>query len=159
MKRRRWNPVALHAGDVGEGVRVSAVRAPSWTRHRVRDSADAVVAVRRIIPSDDEREFFVALYLDTKNALKAWSIVSIGTLSASLVHPREVFRPAIVVGAFALVVGHNHPSGDASPSREDLEVTERLKEAGKWIGIELLDHVVIGAGKEHTSLRERGHIA
>ena len=102
----------------------------------------------------EERECFFALLLDSKHRLKRRVLVSIGTLSASLVHPREVFREAIRSAAAALVVAHNHPSGDPEPSAEDIEVTRRLHEAGKLLGIPLLDHVVVGDGR-FVSLRER----
>lgn len=91
----------------------------------------------------DEREHFVLLALDGKHRLKKEILVSIGTLAMSLVHPREVFRPAIEEGAAGVIVVHNHPSGDPTPSAEDLQVTRRLEEAGKLLGIPLLDHVVV----------------
>ncbi|MCZ6690204.1 MAG: DNA repair protein RadC [Planctomycetota bacterium] len=104
-----------------------------------------------------EKEVFYVLLLDSKNRLIRDEVVSIGTLTASLVHPREVFRPAIRAAAAAILVAHNHPSGDCTPSREDIEVTARLRSAGELIGIPLLDHVIIGAGR-YVSLAERGRI-
>lgn len=101
-----------------------------------------------------ERETFHALVLDAKHRLVARTRVSEGTLSASLVHPREVFRPAIQWAGAALVVVHNHPSGDAEPSPEDLAVTRRLVDAGRLLGIELVDHLVLGDGA-FVSIRER----
>ncbi|TLM97475.1 hypothetical protein FDZ73_24970, partial [bacterium] len=83
--------------------------------------------------------------------------VSIGSLNASLVHPRELFKNAIKKSAAALILVHNHPSGDPSPSREDIDVTRRLAEAGKLLGIEILDHVIIGDLK-YVSLKEKGII-
>jgi DNA repair protein RadC len=76
-------------------------------------------------------------------------IISIGSLSSNIVHPREVFRNACMVSASCIVVAHNHPSGDPSPSREDIEITKKLSEAGKIIGIELLDHVIIGYDRNY----------
>ncbi len=102
-----------------------------------------------------EKEMFFALLLDSKNRLVGEEVVSVGTLTASLVHPREVFRPAIRDCAASIIVAHNHPSGDPSPSAEDLDVTARLKSAGELIGIPVLDHVIIGAGT-YASLAERG---
>ncbi len=99
-----------------------------------------------------QREVFVALLLDVQNRLQGEALVSIGTLTSSLVHPREVFRPAIAQGAAAVIVAHNHPSGDPDPSQADREVTRRLIRAGRLVGIPLLDHVVIGAGR-FASLR------
>lgn len=102
-----------------------------------------------------EKETFYSLLLDSKNRLIREEAVSVGTLTASLVHPREVFRGAIRESAASLIVAHNHPSGDPSPSAEDLEVTARLRSAGEVIGIPILDHVILGAGS-YTSLAERG---
>jgi DNA repair protein RadC len=101
-----------------------------------------------------ERERFLVLLLDGKHRLKRREVVSEGTLTTSLVHPREVFRPAVRESAAAVVVVHNHPSGDPEPSLEDVEVTRRLIEAGRLLGIPLLDHVVVGDGR-FASLRER----
>jgi DNA repair protein RadC len=83
--------------------------------------------------------------------------VSLGTLTASLVHPREVFQPALVHSAASLIVAHNHPSGDPEPSADDRATTRRLERVGRLVGIPLLDHVVLGAGS-HVSFRERGWI-
>ncbi len=100
-----------------------------------------------------DRERFVVVLLDTKNAVVGTPTVSIGTLSSSLVHPREVFKPAIQAGAASVILAHNHPSGKTEPSREDREVTKRIAEAGETLGIEVLDHLVIGdtffSFKEH----------
>ena len=104
-----------------------------------------------------EREEFHVLLLDGKHRLNRVSRVSEGTLTTSLVHPREVFRDAVRSAAAAVMVVHNHPSGDPEPSREDLEVTERLVRAGRLLGIPLLDHLVIAEGG-YVSLRERGWI-
>ena len=90
-----------------------------------------------------KKEHFICLYLDTKNNIIKEEVVSVGTLNASLVHPREVFKTAIKESANSLILVHNHPSGDVSPSVEDLEITERLKEVGEGLGIKLLDHLVI----------------
>ncbi len=102
-----------------------------------------------------EREHFLALYLDARHRVTAVETVSIGSLDASLVHPREVFRPALALGAAALIVAHNHPSGCPSPSADDLELTRRLLHCGRLLGIELLDHVIV-AGDRQASLREEG---
>src|SRR5215210_9369188 len=93
-----------------------------------------------------DRERFVVVLLDTKNAVIGTHTVSVGTLSSSLVHPREVFKPAIQAGAAAVILAHNHPSGHVEPSREDREVTKRTVEAGQTLGIGVLDHPVIGEG-------------
>jgi DNA repair protein RadC len=99
-----------------------------------------------------QEEFCVAM-LDTKNRLIKHEFISKGTLNASIVHPREVFRPAVVHAAAAIIVLHNHPSGDPTPSQEDLDITRRLVEAGNIIGINLLDHLIVG-GATFTSLKE-----
>ncbi len=101
------------------------------------------------------KEHFKTLLLDTKNRLIRIATTSIGTLDSSVVHPREVFKDAIGVSAASILVVHNHPSGDPTPSPEDRNVTLRIAEAGKILGIELLDHVIIGDGK-WVSMKERG---
>jgi DNA repair protein RadC len=102
------------------------------------------------------QETFHVLSLDSKNNLLDRHVVSIGLVDSSLVHPREVFRRAIETGAAALILVHNHPSGDVSPSAEDIRITKQLIEAGRIIDIKVLDHVVIGAGDRFVSLRENG---
>lgn len=120
----------------------------------IRQPLEVVEFLRRVV-RDDAREHFVALYLDGRHRPIAHQVVSIGTASASLVHPREVFQPAILVGACAVIVAHNHPSGDPSPSREDREITQRLAQAGALLGISLLDSVVFTRTGEFVALRER----
>jgi DNA repair protein RadC len=94
-----------------------------------------------------DREEFLDIMLDGKNRPLGFHVVSIGTLTASLVHPREVFKAAILANAAAIIVVHNHPSGDPTPSAEDVAITQRLRQAGELLGIRLLDHVVIGDGR------------
>jgi DNA repair protein RadC len=102
-----------------------------------------------------KKEVFVSLLLDSKNRLIREIKVSEGTLTNSLIHPREAFREAIRESAASVIFVHNHPSGDPEPSRDDIAVTERLKATGDIIGINVLDHVIIGEGK-YVSLKERG---
>ena len=102
---------------------------------------------------DQEREHFLMLSLDTKNALKAVHIISIGSLNANIVHPREVFYFAIQDRAAAIIVGHNHPSGDPHPSQADIDVTKKLKAGGELLGIELYDHIVFGDSR-YVSMKE-----
>ena len=90
------------------------------------------------------KEHFYALFLDTKNRIIGEELISVGTLNASLIHPREVFNPAIKASANSIILVHNHPSGNCKPSAEDKDITEKLKEAGKILGIKVLDHVIIG---------------
>lgn len=100
-------------------------------------------------------EQFIVLHLDTKNAIRSMQVVSTGTMSASLVHPREVFRAAILNGASRIIVLHNHPSGDPEPSVEDTAMMERLQEAGKIIGITLLDALIVCQNR-YVSFADRG---
>ena len=101
-----------------------------------------------------DREHFIVLLLNQKNGIIGINTVSVGNLSSSIVHPREVFKPAIVAGAASIIVAHNHPSGDPTPSSNDIYVTTRLKEAGDILGIAVLDHVIIGDGC-YVSLKAR----
>lgn len=103
----------------------------------------------------EEREHFFTVLLNTKNHCLGIEEVSVGSLNSSIVHPREVFRAAIRRSAAALIVAHNHPSGDCTPSREDMEVTRRLTEAGRLLGIDVLDHVIFGDGVI-LSFKEKG---
>lgn len=93
--------------------------------------------------NDSKKENFLAFYLDTQNRLIERQIISIGTLNASLVHPREVFEPAITLHSASIIIAHNHPSGELESSKEDKEVTKRLKEAGFLLGIEIVDHIIL----------------
>ena len=104
-----------------------------------------------------KKEHLKSLLMDTKNRVLAIKTVSIGDLSSSIVHPREVFKDAVVASAASLIIAHNHPSGDPTPSSEDVAVTKRLMQAGEIMGIDLLDHIVIGDGV-FASLKERGLI-
>lgn len=114
---------------------------------------------RRIYPSlrEQKKESFIELCLDTKNQIIKEETISVGSLNANVVHPREVFKTALAESAAHIIIVHNHPSGDPAPSREDIEITKKLVEAGKIIGIEVLDHVIIGEGR-HFSMKEAGHI-
>ena len=117
---------------------------------RFLSSASEAARFLHSLMADSMREEFHALMLDSRHRLLGHRVMSIGSLQSSIVHPREVFRPAIRLAAAALVVGHNHPSGDPSPSSEDQAVTDRLKEVGSIIGIQLLDHLVLGESRYHS---------
>lgn len=104
---------------------------------------------------DKEKEHFWAIGLSVKQRIKYVELVSMGILTSALVHPREVFRRAIREAVASLIVGHNHPSGDVTPSRDDIEITKKLKETGVVIGIPLIDHVVINY-EGHYSIMEKG---
>ncbi|MBI3800232.1 MAG: JAB domain-containing protein [Deltaproteobacteria bacterium] len=104
-----------------------------------------------------DREEFIVLLLDAKNKLLGFHVVSVGSLTASVVHPREVFKVAILGNAVALILVHNHPSGDPLPSAEDVAITTRLCQIGEVLGIKILDHVVIGEGR-YVSFVEDGYL-
>jgi len=104
---------------------------------------------------DVTKEHFISLLLDTRNRVMKMQTVSVGSLDASIVHPREVFKDAIAASAASVIVAHNHPSGDPTPSAEDRKVTARLVEAGQILGIEVLDHLIIGDGR-WVSLKQQG---
>lgn len=103
------------------------------------------------------QEHFVVAYLNTKNQVIHRQTIFIGSLNASIVHPREVFKEAFRRSAASIICFHNHPSGDPQPSREDIEVTKRLVECGKLLGIEVLDHLIIG-DKKYVSMKEKGYM-
>lgn len=104
---------------------------------------------------DHKRELFLALLLDNKHRVLREVAISEGSLTASIVHPREVFAPVVRESAAAVLFVHNHPSGDPTPSREDLELTGRLRQAGELMGVRVLDHIIIGSGS-YVSLADRG---
>lgn len=133
------------------GKRLGRVRNPG--RPVISSPADVDGLLRGRIAGQD-RENFVVVLLNTKNEVMEAPVVSVGTLSSTLVHPREVFKPAIRASAASVVLSHNHPSGRVEPSREDREITKRLVNAAEIIGIEVLDHVIIG--DEYFSMKERG---
>jgi len=109
---------------------------------QVREPRDVYRLMRPRL-KDADREHFYALLLNTKNTVLAVELISIGSLNASIVHPREVLKPAIVASAASILLVHNHPTGDPAPSREDVEFTRRMAKCGELIGIELLDHVIV----------------
>ena len=112
---------------------------------QIRSSADASTLLHTYL-ADVDREHFVVLMLDQKNKIIGINTVSVGSLTASVVHSREVFKPAILSNAAAIILAHNHPSGQPQPSQEDRILTVRLVAAGKLLGISVLDHVIIGDG-------------
>lgn len=136
------------------GRRVAALRSQIGSP-RIRGPEDVY---RRMAPHLRAlaQEEFHALFLNTQHAVLGEALVTRGILDASLIHPREVFRPAIEVGAAAVILVHNHPSGDPTPSAEDRAVTRQLQAAGKMLGIPVLDHVVVGAGCWRTARAEGG---
>jgi DNA repair protein RadC len=139
----------------GPRVSVRLVREGAAMLERPRIGGPADVERLLIHLRDLDREVFCALHLDGKHRLISYEEVSRGSLTSTLVHPREVFKAAILVSAAAILVAHNHPSGDPTPSAEDVQVARRLREAGELLGIPLVDSIVIGAVGCH-SLREHG---
>lgn len=143
MRELRWTVVREPGTDSKLSPNISAPEA-AWA------------LVRTLIP-DDDREHFLVLMLNTQNYYVGHFEVSTGTQSASLVAPREVFGPAIRDGAASLILAHNHPSGDATPSREDLTLTRQLMEGAKILDLRIHDHVIVGMGSDHNvSLAQRG---
>jgi DNA repair protein RadC len=102
----------------------------------------------------ETKEYFLSLHLDGKNKVSCIDMVSVGSLNQSIVHPREVFKSALLSSSAGIILLHNHPSGDPTPSMEDIEITRRLKEGGELLGIMVLDHIIIG--ESYLSLVERG---
>lgn len=100
-------------------------------------------------------EVFILITLNIKNIVTGYFEVHRGTINTSLVHPREVFKRALLNNASDIIVAHNHPSGDPNPSKEDIQITKRLKEAGNLLGINLLDHIIVGEDK-YISFKEKG---
>ena len=127
--------------------------APTFPATAIRTSRDVAEAFAFLVEADRE-QFWVAA-LDGKNRIACTHQVSIGTMTASLVHPREVLKVLVLTSAAACVLVHNHPSGDPTPSVEDVAITERLVQAGSIMGINVLDHVVLGLGR-YTSFADEG---
>jgi DNA repair protein RadC len=114
--------------------------------------------IAAVFIGDEDREVFFVMCLNTKNRVVAVHRCHVGGLNASLVMPREVFKSAILNNCASIIVSHQHPSQDVTPSREDISVTERLVEAGKILGIEVLDHLIVNASADYYSLKEKGYI-
>lgn len=123
---------------------------------RITSPRSAVNVINEVFDMENmTKEHFIILALGTKMNILGAHIVHVGSVNAAIVHPREVFQLALLNNATSIMAFHNHPSGDSAPSNEDIIVTKRLRDAGQILGIELLDHIVVGHG-EYTSLREKG---
>jgi DNA repair protein RadC len=144
----REDPPATYS--VSQVARRRARRSPP----QLEGPEDLYRLLKPLLANQDREQFYV-VPLSTKHHVLAVELVSVGSLNASIVHPREVFKPAIRCSAAAIVVGHNHPSGVAEPSNEDREFTQRLQRAGQVLGIRLLDHLIVGDGS-YVSLRKEG---
>ncbi len=136
-------------------LKVVRERRTGYGSRRTLNTSAEVYECFRVRFDKADREEFLAVFLDGKNRLIGFNVVSVGSLTASLVHPREVFKPAILANAAALVIVHNHPSGDPTPSAEDQAITDRLKKAAELLGMSLLDHVVIG-DRRYVSFADTG---
>ena len=156
---------AIETSKQFKTIRLRSIR-PVFTTKVVRECAPAYLEHKRftepkqiyemfldLIP--ETKEHFLCLHLDGKNRIVCLDAVSIGSLNQSIVHPREVFKSAVMSSAAAIVLIHNHPSGDPTPSKEDLVITKRLKECGELLGITVMDHIVVGDGV-YVSFVERG---
>jgi len=122
----------------------------------ITNPEDAVKLVKNRLKGK-KKEYFLAILLDSRNQPVNIAQISIGSLNVSIVHPREVFKEAISASAASLILVHNHPSGDATPSDEDIQITRRLKESGEIVGVDVFDHIII-AGNDFTSLKAQGII-
>jgi DNA repair protein RadC len=136
-----------------------ARRLESFTEEEKPRISSPEAVYRFIYPKlrEQKKESFIALYLDTKNQLIREEIISIGSLNANIVHPREVFKTAIAESAAAIIVAHNHPSGDPAPSQNDIDITRKLIETGRIVGIDLYDHIITGNGR-FLSMKEQNLI-
>ena len=139
-------------------VSIKMVRESSvlYNIRRISEPKDIVDLGKKFLDELDREELIVAC-LNTKNEVNSINVVSIGSLNNSVVHPREVFKAAILSNAASIVMIHNHPSGDVTPSKEDKEITLRIKESGIILGIKLLDHIIIG-NDTYYSFKEHGDI-
>lgn len=142
----------LAAAELGKRI----YRKHSEGRYTIRSPEDAAAYLMTDMSSLSQ-EHFVVLFLNVKNEIMHKQTLFIGSLNSSIVHPRDIFREAVKRSAASIVCAHNHPSGNPSPSPEDIEVTKRLIEAGSIMGIELLDHIIIGDHK-FISLKEKGYM-
>jgi DNA repair protein RadC len=127
---------------------------PELKDFNIKDPQSVVKAIRASI-KDKAKEHFKLILLNPRNKIIGISTISIGTLNTSLAHPREIFKEAIINNAMSVVLAHNHPSGDPEPSEDDLTITKRLTEAGKILGIEVVDHIIIGKNN-FCSFKEKG---
>jgi DNA repair protein RadC len=129
---------------------------PVKDKRAIRSPEDALQEVKAKLKGK-KKEHFLAILLDTRNQVIGIAPISVGSLDSSVVHPREVFREALAASAASVIFVHNHPSGDPSPSEDDIKLTQRLVEAGKIMGVEVLDHVVV-ADSAYASLKGMGSI-
>ena len=139
-----------------EGYAIKVVREPQlpFPKSAIYGPEGAVEILRRQLALED-REVFAVVLMNARNQVLGINTVSIGSLTASIVHPREVFKAEILMNAANIILAHNHPSGDPSPSKEDIEITRRLTKAGEILGIQVLDHLIL-TDTDFLSFKERG---
>lgn len=146
-------------GKAKAGILVAAFELARRGLHKGLGARPVIRSPLDVLPllddiKDQQREHFLCLYLNARNQVIYKEVVSIGSLSSSILHPREVFQPAVSHSAASVVFAHNHPSGDVSPSQGDTDLTRRLVQAGEIMGIDVLDHLIIGAD-DFLSLQDR----
>jgi DNA repair protein RadC len=148
-----------HPPHIGAGMK-GMIMELKTRKKQIKGSHDVAPIFRSILDAecevDRDKEHFWVMGLDTKHRVQYLELVTLGLLNSSLVAPREVFRFAIMKGVACIVLVHNHPSGDPHPSQNDLAVTRSLKECGQILGIEVIDHIIVGEAPSYYSLREQG---
>lgn len=160
-KEKARNKIQKEKNTVSKRVNIISLRMVKeksflYPERKVRSPEDAYTIFKKFL-FDADREYFIVVCLDTKNQPTAVNVCHVGSLNSSIVHPREVLKAAIIANSASIIVGHNHPSNDPTPSREDIEVTKRLADAAKIIGIDLLDHLII-CQDSFVSLKEKGYV-
>lgn len=141
-------------------VKISMVRESSVaSEYKVVTTSVQANSIIRTMLEDNDREEFIVLLLDAKHKVSAVHSVSVGTLTVTIVHPREVYKAAILANSASIILAHNHPSGDPTPSQEDRILTKRLCEAGKILGIKVLDHIVMGEAGRFYSFADHGDMS
>ncbi len=155
MVKEEKKPMSAKRVDI-VSVRLVKERSLLYKDRSIRSPEDGYNLFKQFLGELD-REYFVVMCLDVKNQPTAINVCHIGSLNSSIVHPREVMKSAILSNACSVLVAHNHPSGNPTPSPEDIDVTKRLKEAGELMGIDLLDHLVVGENR-FVSLKDKGYM-
>jgi DNA repair protein RadC len=140
---------------VFEEVVVNEDSAKYFEGNSIRNSRDIYELFNYL--SRETKEYFIAIHLDTKNKIVCVDTISVGSLTSSIVHPREVFKSVLLSSAASITIVHNHPSGTPEPSKDDLNITKRLREVGEFLGIPVIDHIIIGNGS-YISLIEKGYL-
>ncbi len=139
---------------VFEDIAISEEMTKYFEGNSIRNSRDIYELFSYL--SRETKEHFIAIHLDTKNKIVCVDTISVGSLTSSIVHPREVFKSVLLSSAASIAIIHNHPSGTPEPSKDDINITKRLKEAGDFLGIPVIDHIIIGNGS-YISLIEKGY--